>query len=131
MANTKMEHPKPNTEDDKYLCYTEIGASTPSATPDVYDSTSNAGKQNLNNYDVLDSGTCNCEVKGHQFTIATVDLQKLDAKNDLFLDKRATEYYVCGPEGFMATKLTSLVERVVDPSRVKMVRRCPTCAGYE
>ncbi|KAK9366603.1 hypothetical protein V1509DRAFT_629509 [Lipomyces kononenkoae] len=52
--------------------------------------------------------------------VGRVDLQKLDAKKDLFLDNRGTEYYICGPEEFMTTMLTSLVERGVDPSQIKM-----------
>lgn len=49
-----------------------------------------------------------------------VDLQKLDWKEDLFLDDPRTEFYICGPAPFMTKMFKYLEERGVDSSRIKM-----------
>ena len=50
-----------------------------------------------------------------------VDLSRLDGTKDLFLDDQRTQYYVCGPTGFMNEVKTQLVKNLlVDPERVKM-----------
>lgn len=49
-----------------------------------------------------------------------VDLNKLDAEKDLFLDDKATEYYICGPEGFMGSMKAGLVGKGVSDDRIKM-----------
>ncbi|KAL1851155.1 hypothetical protein Plec18170_006479 [Paecilomyces lecythidis] len=49
-----------------------------------------------------------------------VNLHKLNPNDDLFLDDKTTEYYVCGPESFMRDTKKALLELGVDPSRIKM-----------
>ncbi|PLB44856.1 flavohemo protein [Aspergillus steynii IBT 23096] len=49
-----------------------------------------------------------------------VDLSKLDDEKDLFLDDQSTEYYVCGPEGFMGAMKAGLVGKGVSGDRIKM-----------
>lgn len=52
--------------------------------------------------------------------VGRIDLQRLDAKKDLFLNDPSTEYYICGPSLFLETVKGSLFLRGVEPSRVKM-----------
>jgi nitric oxide dioxygenase len=48
------------------------------------------------------------------------DLSKLDKEEDLFLNQIKTEYYICGPTGFMIECERALVEYGVDPVRIHM-----------
>ena len=60
-------------------------------------------------------GTGLTQLRGH------VDLKQLDAVKDLFVDDPRTEYYVCGPTGFMSAVKTQLVDGLhVGPERVRM-----------
>ncbi|KAH8696429.1 globin-like protein [Talaromyces proteolyticus] len=52
--------------------------------------------------------------------IGRVDLQRLHAQNDLFLDNHETEYYICGPPPFMQSLRDSLLTLGVDKRRIKM-----------
>lgn len=49
-----------------------------------------------------------------------LDLSKLDAKRDLFLDDATTQYYVCGPESFMLDVKNKLAAEGVSADRIKM-----------
>ena len=49
-----------------------------------------------------------------------VDLGKLDAEQDLFLGDARAEYYVCGPEGFMADVERGLRNTGVEAGRIRM-----------
>jgi len=49
-----------------------------------------------------------------------MELDKLDRSEDLFLDNKSTQYYVCGPEGFMAAMEQSLRGMGVDDESIKM-----------
>ncbi|RDW67267.1 flavohemoprotein [Aspergillus mulundensis] len=58
--------------------------------------------------------------EGETYTQAgRVDLSKI-ADADLFLDDKATEYYICGPTAFMLASRSALVARGVDEARVHM-----------
>ncbi|KAL4902687.1 hypothetical protein BDW74DRAFT_56657 [Aspergillus multicolor] len=48
-----------------------------------------------------------------------VDLSKIQ-DSDLFLDDKATEYYICGPTSFMLDSKKAIVARGVDEARVHM-----------
>ncbi|KAL1982779.1 hypothetical protein VTN96DRAFT_895 [Rasamsonia emersonii] len=61
------------------------------------------------------------EKQGEDFHHAgRIDLQKLDRDEHLFLDDPTTEYYICGPEGFMQDMARSLKELNVDSARIHM-----------
>ncbi|KAE8154819.1 globin-like protein [Aspergillus avenaceus] len=49
-----------------------------------------------------------------------VDLSKLDASKDLFLDNKQTEYYICGPERFMTSMRKALHGASVNEDRIKL-----------
>lgn len=49
-----------------------------------------------------------------------IDLRKLDAQRDLFVDDPKTKYFVCGPTSFMVDMKTELKELGVKGERVKM-----------
>ena len=49
-----------------------------------------------------------------------MSLGRLDKEGDLFLDKKDAEYYICGPEKFMADMQATLLGYGVDEGRVKM-----------
>jgi len=49
-----------------------------------------------------------------------MELDKLNRSEDLFLDNKSTQYYVCGPEGFMAAMEQSLRGMGVDDESIKM-----------
>lgn len=49
-----------------------------------------------------------------------VDLSKLDAKKDLFLDNQDAEYFVCGPASFMTDMESSLKAQGVKADHIKM-----------
>jgi nitric oxide dioxygenase len=49
-----------------------------------------------------------------------LDLSKLDKHEELFIHDPRTEYYVCGPTGFMLEVDRTLVNYGVDSSRIKM-----------
>lgn len=49
-----------------------------------------------------------------------VDLNKLHANSDLFLDNPTTEYFICGPDKFMTDMETALLGRGVGTARIKM-----------
>jgi nitric oxide dioxygenase len=49
-----------------------------------------------------------------------VNLEKLDPDADLYLDNKYTEYYVCGPEGFMSATSEALKARSVTSDRIKL-----------
>jgi nitric oxide dioxygenase len=49
-----------------------------------------------------------------------MDLSKLDKKEELFLYRTKTEYYICGPTSFMIECERALVEYGVGPSRIHM-----------
>ncbi|KAF9886351.1 hypothetical protein FE257_011496 [Aspergillus nanangensis] len=51
--------------------------------------------------------------------LGRLDLSRLQDK-ELFLDEPETEYYVCGPEGFMTAMLGALGSKGVNAERVKM-----------
>lgn len=58
-------------------------------------------------------------VEGVDYDFATrVDLEKLDRRTQLFLDRGDTEYFVCGPAGFMKDVLRKLREWGVEDGRV-------------
>ncbi|KIW02000.1 uncharacterized protein PV09_06508 [Verruconis gallopava] len=48
------------------------------------------------------------------------DLSKVDKQEELFLSQDKTEYYVCGPTGFMLEVERALVQYGVDPGRIHM-----------
>lgn len=52
--------------------------------------------------------------------IGRVDLSKLDQNTQLFLDDPQTEFYICGPGGFMKDAKTSLETLGVKPESIKM-----------
>lgn len=59
--------------------------------------------------------------EGHDYHIqGRLDLHKLDHKNDLFLHDNRTQYFVCGPESFMADVENGLLDRAVDPTRIHL-----------
>lgn len=61
------------------------------------------------------------EKEGSDYHFAgRVDLSKLDANKDLFLDNPATEYFVCGPKKFMTDMESSLKAQGVGADRIKM-----------
>lgn len=61
------------------------------------------------------------EKQGIDYHFASrVDLSKLDAKKDLFLDNPDTEYFVCGPASFMTDIEAGLKAQGVKPSHIKM-----------
>lgn len=61
------------------------------------------------------------EKEGEDYHFAgRVDLGKLDAKKDLFLDNPETDYFVCGPETFMTDIEAGLKKRGVGAERIKM-----------
>ena len=49
-----------------------------------------------------------------------IDLSKLDANKDLFLDAPDTQYYVCGPTAFMNDVDSGLKAQGVAADRVHM-----------
>ncbi|CAG8893166.1 unnamed protein product [Penicillium egyptiacum] len=49
-----------------------------------------------------------------------VNLEALDLEADLYLDNKQTEYYVCGPEGFMSDTAAALKARSVPSDRIKL-----------
>lgn len=49
-----------------------------------------------------------------------LDLDKLDKEQELFINNPRTQYYVCGPAGFMLEVDRALVGYGVESSRVKM-----------
>jgi len=49
-----------------------------------------------------------------------LDLSKLDKQEELFVHNPRTEYYICGPTGFMLEIDRALVRYGVDSSRIKM-----------
>jgi nitric oxide dioxygenase len=58
--------------------------------------------------------------EGEDYTfVGRVDLNKLDSE-DLFLDNKTTEYYICGPEKFMTDMESSLKAEGVPAARIKM-----------
>jgi nitric oxide dioxygenase len=52
--------------------------------------------------------------------VGRVDLGKLDAVKDLFVDVPTTEYYICGPDKFMTDMQAALTEKGVSADRIKM-----------
>jgi nitric oxide dioxygenase len=52
--------------------------------------------------------------------VGRVDLSKLDASKDLFVDAPTTEYYICGPDKFMTDVQAALKEKGVAADRIKM-----------
>lgn len=56
----------------------------------------------------------------YEFAQTRLDLGKLDEARDLFISDARAEYYVCGPEDFMADVRRALVERGVDKGRVHL-----------
>ncbi|MCJ1281813.1 hypothetical protein MMC26_001136 [Xylographa opegraphella] len=52
--------------------------------------------------------------------VGRMSLEKLDKERDLFLDRNDAEYYVCGPENFMADMQEKLVDYRVGPERIKL-----------
>lgn len=54
--------------------------------------------------------------------IGRVDLSKLDASKDLFVDVPTAEYYICGPDKFMIDMQATLQEKGVADDRIKMER---------
>ncbi|KAF3402091.1 Flavohemoprotein [Penicillium rolfsii] len=52
--------------------------------------------------------------------VGRVDLSKLDAKKDLFVDVPTTEYYICGPDKFMTDVQAALKQNGVGDDRIKM-----------
>ncbi|QKX56946.1 uncharacterized protein TRUGW13939_04054 [Talaromyces rugulosus] len=52
--------------------------------------------------------------------IGRVDLHRLHAQNDLFLNDSETEFYICGPPPFMQSLRDSLLRLGVDQTRIKM-----------
>lgn len=52
--------------------------------------------------------------------VGRVDLGKLDAIKDLFVDAPTTEYYICGPDKFMTDMQAALTEKGVSADRIKM-----------
>ena len=59
------------------------------------------------------------EVVDYQFT-GRMSLNKLDADHDLFTHDSRTEYYICGPEKFMAEMEKYLEGQGVEGSRIKI-----------
>ena len=49
-----------------------------------------------------------------------MSLGVLDKDGDLFLDKEDAEYYICGPDKFMADMQKSLLEYGVNDARIKL-----------
>lgn len=52
--------------------------------------------------------------------VGRVDLSKLDASKDLFVDVPTAEYYICGPDKFMIDMQVTLQEKGVAADRIKM-----------
>ncbi|KAL4889921.1 globin-like protein [Aspergillus ambiguus] len=60
------------------------------------------------------------EMQGKDYDFAgRIDLSKLDDK-DLYFDEPTAEYYVCGPDSFMADIKRALVAKGVSADRIKM-----------
>lgn len=51
--------------------------------------------------------------------VGRVDLSKLDASKDLFVDVPTAEYYICGPDKFMIDMQATLQEKGVAADRIK------------
>jgi nitric oxide dioxygenase len=49
-----------------------------------------------------------------------LDLDKLDREHELFVDNPRTQYYICGPTGFMLEVDRALMGYGVETSRIKM-----------
>jgi len=63
----------------------------------------------------------NSDVKGKDYDYAgRLNLSVLDKDEELFLQNEKTEYYVCGPTGFMIDSERTLREYGVDTSRIHM-----------
>lgn len=61
------------------------------------------------------------EIQGQDYDFSgRLDLGRLDAKTDLHLDNPETEYYICGPSGFMMGAAGWLQRNGVDDKRIKM-----------
>ena len=61
------------------------------------------------------------DVEGRDYHQAgRLRLSKLDPSEDLFLDDKTTQYFVCGPESFMADVEKGLMDMGVDQERIKM-----------
>ena len=61
------------------------------------------------------------DVKGVDYQFAgRMNLDRLDADQDLFIHDPNAEYYICGPEGFMADMASYLEGQGVEGKRIKM-----------
>lgn len=61
------------------------------------------------------------DVEGvHYQHIGRMRLVSLNGDKDLCLSDKTTQYFVCGPEGFMAAIEKQLIELEVEPHRIKM-----------
>ena len=61
------------------------------------------------------------DAKGVDYQYAgRMSLGVLDKEGDLFLNKSDAEYYICGPERFMADMQATLLGFGVEEGRVKM-----------
>ncbi|KAH8703445.1 flavohemo protein [Talaromyces proteolyticus] len=61
------------------------------------------------------------EKEGDDYNVkGPIDLGALDKNEKLFLDDSSTQYFVCGPEGFMTTTTQSLIGLGVTPDRIHM-----------
>ncbi|KAJ5113639.1 Globin [Penicillium angulare] len=52
--------------------------------------------------------------------VGRLNLQRLDARQDLFVDNASTGYYICGPTQFLNAVKRSLVQKGVESSNIKM-----------
>ena len=61
------------------------------------------------------------DVQGIDYQFAgRMNLDRLDADRDLFIHDSSAEYYICGPEGFMADMARYLEGQGVEGKRIKM-----------
>lgn len=59
------------------------------------------------------------EASGDYDFAGRMNLDKLNKKEDLFVDDARTEYYVCGPEGFMFDIKKKLIGYGVKEDKIK------------
>ena len=70
---------------------------------------------------IFEKQVSNDEVEGKDYHFrGRLRLDELDKDRDLFIHDKSTEYYVCGPEKFMADMQKGLLSYGVDERRIKI-----------